>query len=65
MASFAVTLMHGAGWDTGRPIRSQAGWNEHAAFMDGLVEDGFLVVGGPAADRLDRVLGALARQPPR
>jgi hypothetical protein len=50
MASFAVTLVHGPGWDTGRPIRSQAGWDEHASFMDGLVEDGFLVVGGPLGD---------------
>ena len=50
MANFAVTLTHGRGWDTARPIRSQDGWDEHAAFMDGLVEDGFLVVGGPLGD---------------
>ena len=50
MANFAVTLTHGRGWDAARPIRSQDGWDEHAAFMDGLVEDGFLVVGGPLGD---------------
>ena len=50
MANFAVTLAHGPGWDPTRPIRSQDGWNEHAAFMDSLVEDGFLVVGGPLGD---------------
>lgn len=50
MANFAVTLVHGPGWNTGRPIRSQDGWDEHAAFMDGLVENGFLVVGGPLND---------------
>jgi len=50
MANFAVTLAHGPGWDATRPIRSQDGWDEHAAFMDGLVEDGFLIVGGPLGD---------------
>ena len=28
-------------------MREQDGWDEHAAFMDGLVEDGFIVLGGP------------------
>jgi hypothetical protein len=47
MATFAVTLEHGPGWDASRPIREQDGWGAHAAFMDGLVEDGFIIVGGP------------------
>jgi uncharacterized protein len=47
MASFALILVHGAGWDPSRPIREQDGWDEHAAFMDDLVTDGFIVVGGP------------------
>jgi uncharacterized protein YciI len=47
MATFAVTLVHGPGWDAARPIRRQDGWDEHAAFMDELVDDGFLVLGGP------------------
>jgi len=47
MANFALTLVHDAGWDPARPIRAQDGWTEHAAFMDGLVEDGFIIVGGP------------------
>jgi hypothetical protein len=47
MPTFAVTLVHGAGWDRSRPIRAQDGWDEHAAFMDGLVGDGFLLLGGP------------------
>ena len=53
MAKFAVTLVHGHGWDASRPIREQDGWDAHAAFMDGLVDDGFLIVGGPlgAGDR--------------
>jgi uncharacterized protein len=28
-------------------MRQQEGWDDHAAFMDGLVEDGFLLLGGP------------------
>ena len=50
MATFAVTLVHGPGWDSSRPIRQQAGWDEHAAFFDGMVDDGFLIVGGPLGD---------------
>ena len=50
MANFAVRLVHGPAWDAGRPIRAQDGWDEHAAFMDGLVEDGFIVLGGPVGD---------------
>jgi uncharacterized protein YciI len=47
MATFAVTLVHDRGWDQARPIRAQDGWPAHAAFMDGLVDDGFLILGGP------------------
>jgi hypothetical protein len=47
MPTFAVTLVHGEGWDQGRPIRAQDGWDEHAAFMDGLVSARFLLLGGP------------------
>jgi uncharacterized protein YciI len=50
MTNFAVRLVHGPGWDPSRPIRSQDGWDEHAAFMDGLVDDGFIILGGPVAD---------------
>jgi hypothetical protein len=50
MANFAVRLIHGRGWDSSRPIRGQDGWDEHAAFMDGLVDDGFVIVGGPVGD---------------
>jgi uncharacterized protein YciI len=48
--NFALTLVHGSGWDGSRPIREQRQWVEHAAFMDGLVRDGFIVLGGPLGD---------------
>src|SRR5256885_14530794 len=50
MANFAVRLVHGPNWDPGRAIREQDGWQEHAAFMDGLVGDGFIILGGPVGD---------------
>jgi len=50
MVNFAVTLIHGPGWDAARPIRQQDDWDAHAAFMDGLVAEGFLIVGGPLGD---------------
>jgi uncharacterized protein len=50
MAVYAVTMVCGPGWDPGRPRREQPGWTEHAAFMDGLVADGFVVLGGPIGD---------------
>ena len=50
MANFALTLVHGPGWDHTLGIREQRGWTEHAAFMDGLVTDGFILVGGPVGD---------------
>ena len=31
-------------------MREQALWDEHARFMDDLVDEGFVVLGGPLAD---------------
>ena len=50
MANFAVRLVHGPGWDPSRQIRDQDGWDEHGAFMDGLVNNGFIILGGPVGD---------------
>lgn len=50
MPNFAVTLIHGDAWDDSVGVRQQAGWDEHAAFMDGLVSDGFILLGGPIGD---------------
>ncbi|HTT67183.1 MAG TPA: pyridoxamine 5'-phosphate oxidase family protein [Gemmatimonadales bacterium] len=48
-ACFAVRLLPGPAWDEALPLRSQAGWPEHAAFMDALTAEGFVVLGGPLA----------------
>ena len=50
MAFFAVTMEKGPSWDVSRDRREQDAWDEHAAFMDGLVDDGFLILGGPIGD---------------
>jgi uncharacterized protein YciI len=45
-----LRLRSGPGYDPARPLEEQSGWDEHAAFMDRLVDDGFVVLGGPLAD---------------
>jgi len=50
---FLVILRRsGPEYDHSKPLEQQSGWEEHAAFMDGLVEDGFIVLGGVLADEL-------------
>ena len=46
---FAVRLQRGGPWDWSRDLREQDGWDEHASFMESLVADGFIVLGGPLA----------------
>ncbi|HEX6663909.1 MAG TPA: hypothetical protein VF025_09560 [Gaiellaceae bacterium] len=51
MATFHVVLLRsGPDWDPSRPLEEQSGWAEHAAFMDGLLDAGFIAIGGPLAD---------------
>ena len=51
MATFLVVLLRsGPEWDPLRPLEEQSDWPAHASFMDGLVDDGFIVLGGPLAD---------------
>jgi len=47
MAHFVVRRARGGPWDWSRDMREQAGFDEHARFMDALVDDGFVVLGGP------------------
>jgi uncharacterized protein YciI len=59
MAMFHVVLRQaGPEWLRGRAMEEQTGWQEHAAFMDALVEDGFLVLGGPVGGE-DKVVHAV------
>src|SRR5260370_20132307 len=47
MALFVLRLRRGGPWDWSRDMREQAGWAEHARFMDGLVDAGLILLGGP------------------
>jgi uncharacterized protein YciI len=44
---YAVRLERGGPWDFSRDLREQDEWEEHAAFMDSLVDEGFILLGGP------------------
>jgi hypothetical protein len=44
---FAVRVQRGGPWDWSRDLREQDGFDEHARFMDSLVDEGFIVLGGP------------------
>jgi uncharacterized protein YciI len=50
-ANFAVTLVRGPAWNDALGIREQSGWDDHARFMDDLVADGFILLGGPVGDQ--------------
>ena len=45
-----VVRRSGPDWDPTRPLEEQFDWPAHASFMDGLVDSGFIVLGGPLAD---------------
>lgn len=47
---FLVFRGPGPAWVAGTPTREQPLWDEHAAFMDRLFEEGRVVLGGPYAD---------------
>ncbi|MGZ4383604.1 MAG: hypothetical protein ACXVY3_03320 [Gaiellaceae bacterium] len=51
MPMFHVLLRQaGPEWHPSQPMEEQSGWREHASFMDGLVDSGFIVLGGPVGD---------------
>ncbi len=72
---FHVVLRRsGPRWDPSKPLEEQSGWPEHAAFMDGLVDEGVIVLGGPLfdehrvvhafeAESEDAIRATLARDP--
>jgi uncharacterized protein YciI len=75
VATFLVMLRRsGPQWDASRPLEEQSDWPAHAAFMDALVDAGFIILGGPLADEVrvahaveaeseDAVRATLARDP--
>ena len=56
MRYLAVTRTRGAAWDDARDLEEQDGFAEHAAFMNALVAEGFVVLGGPLDDDASTLL---------
>ena len=44
---YLVRVERGGPWDWSRDMREQEKWDEHARFMNALVDDGFILLGGP------------------
>jgi hypothetical protein len=49
-----LVVLHRSGpaWDPSRALEEQSGWDEHAAFVDALADEGLIVLGGPLADEV-------------
>ena len=60
MAYFVVLRRSGPEWDASRPLEEQSGWTPHADFMDGLVQSGCVLLGGPLSDEQRVVLAVHA-----
>lgn len=58
-----VVTRTGPEWDTSKPLEEQSDWVAHAAFMERLVADGFIVLGGPLEDELHVVHVVEAESP--
>ena len=51
MPTFLVTeYRDGPAWDPAMQLHEQSSFSEHAAFMDALVAEGVVALGGPLAD---------------
>jgi uncharacterized protein YciI len=48
---FLVSERRGGPWDWTKDLREQGQFDEHAEFMDRLVDEGFVVLGGPLDER--------------
>ena len=46
----------GEAWNQARPLEEQDEWPSHAAFMNALEADGFVVLGGPLEGTPDTLL---------
>ena len=53
---FVVLRTRGSGWDESRSMEEQTDWAAHAAFMDSLVAEGFVALGGPLEGTRDALL---------
>ena len=54
--TFVVISSAGPNRDRSMSTREQPLWNEHAAFIDQLVAEGFILMGGPLVDESSAML---------
>jgi uncharacterized protein YciI len=65
MSLFAVTRDAGPGWTAGKGAFEQAAVNDHAAFMNSLSDEGFVLFAGPlAGSEHDRIRVLLIAEAP-
>lgn len=50
MPLFAVINTRGPAYRRGAPMEQQEAWREYADFMNAMVAEGFIVLGGPLAE---------------
>ena len=60
---YAVVRTRGAGWQDDFALERQREWDAHAAFMDGLEREGFVVLAGPLDGTRDALLVVRASSP--
>ena len=53
---FAVINTRGPNWNDDKPMEEQGDWRAHADFMNGLLAEGFVVLGGPLVGTRDVLL---------
>jgi uncharacterized protein YciI len=57
--TFLAISSAGPNRDFSKGTREQPFWDEHAKFIDPLVDDGFILMGGPLVDEAEMPQGAL------
>ena len=53
---FAVLTERGPNWDDGKPMEGQPDWRAHADYMNALVAEGVILLGGPLVGTRDVLL---------
>ena len=60
---FAVIRTRGSAWQEARPLEGQSDWSGHAAFMNALAKERFVLLGGPLEGTSDVLLIVRAKSP--
>jgi len=60
---FAVTRTRGPAWNHALPLEQQEDWPAHADFMEALLAEGFVLLGGPLEGTSDVLLIIRANDP--